>query len=714
MHATDTDTLELIATAAGGIEACVKRELEALGFDGVRVRSPGRIGFRAGLEGIPRANLWLRTSDRVGLVVGAIDAGDFDALFDGVRALDWERWIPADGAFPVRGRSVNSRLASVPACQRTVKKAIVERLRAAHGVVDLPETGATCRVEVALRDDRAVLTLDTTGAGLHKRGYRAAAGPAPLKETLAAAMVQLSFWTADRPFVDPFCGSGTLPIEAALIGRNIAPGLRRTFAAEQWPALPAALWQAERAAAGDAIAPGHPERIIGTDIEPKAVSLARHHAELAGVGDDIHFQVQPFEQLTSKRPYGCLICNPPYGQRFGQSDQVDAAYRAMPEVFRRLKSWSFYILTSVDLEAILGQEADRRRKLYNGRIPCTYYQFHGPRPPRDGGPSEPKSPAFGGLKPNAAHQGQVFANRLGKMARHRRRWPRRGITCYRLYDRDIPEVPLAVDVYDGYVHVAEYQRPHDRTPAEHADWLEMLMAVVAEVLNVPRDNIFLKHRRRQRGSDQYTRVSDRRRIHTVSEGGLRFEVNLSDYLDTGLFLDHRPTRAMVREEAAGKRMLNLFCYTGSFTVAAAAGGAATTTSVDLSATYLDWARRNMALNGFAAGEAHRFIRNDVMAFLADPADGEAYDLAVIDPPTFSNSKRTKDFFDIQRDHVAALVATARLMPPGGVIYFSTNARRFKLDANALSGLDIHDITRRTIPDDFRNPRIHRCWRMVVR
>ncbi|MFW6154309.1 MAG: bifunctional 23S rRNA (guanine(2069)-N(7))-methyltransferase RlmK/23S rRNA (guanine(2445)-N(2))-methyltransferase RlmL [Planctomycetota bacterium] len=711
----DTTPLHLIATAAGGLEACAKRELEALGFDGVGVHSPGRIGFHTPPAGVARANLWLRTADRVLLVVGEVEAGDFDALFDGARALAWDRWIPADGAFPVRGRSVKSRLASAPACQKTVKKAIVERLRAAHGVRDLPETGPTCRVEVALRNDRALLTLDTTGAGLHKRGYRAAAGPAPLKETLAAAMIRLSFWTPDRPLVDPFCGSGTIPIEAALIGRTIAPGLRRTFDAEQWPALPAALWDAERARARAAIAPALPVRIIGTDIEPKAVSLARHHAELAGVADDIHIQAQPFDQLTSKRPYGCVICNPPYGRRFERSGAVDAVYRAMPEVFRRLKTWSFYVLTSVDLEAVLGQEADRRRKLYNGRIACTYYQFHGPRPPREGERREERPPAaaFGGLKAHATHQAEVFANRLRKMARHRRRWPNRGITCYRLYDRDIPEVPLAVDRYEEYVHVAEYERPHDRTPAEHADWLDMLMDVIAEVLEVPREHVFLKHRRRQRGSAQYERVAERGRIVTVHEGGLTFEVNLSDYLDTGLFLDHRLTRARVREEAAGKRMVNLFAYTGAFSVYAAAGGAASTTTVDLSKTYLDWARRNMALNGVSPGPAHRFVQADAMAFLADHAPGDHYDLAVIDPPTFSNSKRTEGVFDVQRDHAPLLAAAARLMPPGGVIYFSTNARRFKLDEPALPGLEIQDITRRTVPDDFRNARVHRCWRMVV-
>ena len=374
--------LQLIATATAGLEACVKRELQALGFADAHVCSPGRLLFTADASGLVRANLWLRTANRVLLRVGSFEARDFDALFDGTRDLPWERWIPADGAFPVRGRSHQSQLSSVPACQRSVKKAIVDRLRRAHKVRDLHETGAACAVEIALRDDVATLTIDTSGDDLHRRGYRAAAGPAPLKETLAAAMIQLSFWDPERPLVDPFCGSGTIPIEAALIGRNIAPGLNRHFAAEDWPAIAPDCWQAERSNARDLIRPGLRHRIIGTDIEPKAISLSSFHAEQAGVADDVHFQHKPFAELTSGRQYGCVICNPPYGHRFDSGPEVTAVYRAMPEVFRKLDTWSFYVLTSVDLEDLTGRQADRRRKLYNGRIECTYYQYYGPRPPK--------------------------------------------------------------------------------------------------------------------------------------------------------------------------------------------------------------------------------------------------------------------------------------------------------------------------------------------
>ncbi|HBO44928.1 MAG TPA: SAM-dependent methyltransferase [Planctomycetaceae bacterium] len=319
-------------------------------------------------------------------------------------------------------------------------------------------------------------------------------------------------------------------------------------------------------------------------------------------------------------------------------------------------------------------------------------------------------PAFGGLSAKAREQAQLFERRLVKRARHLRRWPtRQGITCFRLYERDIPEIPLVVDRYEDCLHIAEFDRPHERTVAEHADWLDLMARTAARVLDVDPKRVFFKRRQRQRGTSQYERVGDQGRTFVVGEGGLRFEVNLSDYVDTGLFLDHRITRSMVRDAAAGKRFLNLFGYTGSFTVYAAAGGAVSTTTVDLSNTYLDWARHNMGLNEFA-GPEHRFVRDDGLSFVESCRD--TFDLAVVDPPTFSNSKRTEQYWDIQRDYSALLRALLSRMSPGGVVYFSTNFRRFKFDPAVLQGATAREISRQTVPPDFRNQRIHRCWRIV--
>lgn len=719
--------LDLVATAAFGLEKIVVRELQALGYEGKIVR-PGRIEFRADLAAICRTNLWLRCADRVLLQLAKFQATDFDALFDTAGELEWEQWIPADAAILVRGRSHKSQLSSVPACQRTVKKAIVERLLARHKVTTLPETGAAVGVEVALLDDEATLCLDTSGDGLAKRGYRTLTGPAQIRETLASALVQLSFWKPERPLIDPFCGTGTIVIEAVQLGRNMAPGRLRSFAAEEWLNFDSQLWQSAREEAADLELPSLPERPLGTDRDAESLKLARYHAEQAGVDADIHFQQREFADLRSPREYGCTIMNPPYGLRIGEEREVEKLYRMLPEVLRRLKTWSHYILTArEDLEKLVGQQADRRRKLYNAQIACTYYQFYGPRPPRRQDPnsapefsappvaSRPKpketKPVFGGLRDEAKRQAEEFANRLRKVDRHLRRWPtRRGITCYRLYERDIPEVPLVVDRYEDALHIAEFERPHERTPAEHADWLDYLVRTAAETLEVPRELAFLKHRARQRGSSQYERVAEQQAIRVVQEGGLKFQVNLSDYLDTGLFLDHRQTRSMVRDLAEGKRFLNLFAYTGSFTVYAAASGASETTTVDLSPTYQDWAAENLRLNGFT-GAQHRFVRSDAMQFLEGLPAGQLYDLVVVDPPTFSNSKRLEEDWDIQRDHITLLRAVIAHTSPGGVIFFSTNSRRFKLDEAALAGVTIREISKQTVPEDFRNKRIHRCWRM---
>jgi 23S rRNA G2069 N7-methylase RlmK/C1962 C5-methylase RlmI len=307
-----------------------------------------------------------------------------------------------------------------------------------------------------------------------------------------------------------------------------------------------------------------------------------------------------------------------------------------------------------------------------------------------------------------ARQAEMLANRVRKNARHLRKWARRqGVTCYRVYDRDIPEVPLAIDIYDGRLHIAEYRRGDERDQS----WLDQMASEVAAVLEVDAAAVYLKRRERQRGTSQYERQGDAGARFTVEEGGHRFWVNLSDYLDTGLFLDHRITRGRVAAEAAGKRFLNLFCYTASFSVYAAAAGAAETVSVDMSNTYLDWAADNFELNQLSL-ERNRLIHADVMAALSESKGG--YELAVVDPPTFSNSKRMERTFDVNRDHVELLRGVARLMVPGGVVYFSTNSRKFRLDSEALPDMDIDDISAATIPEDFRDSKIHRCYRIVVR
>lgn len=759
---------DLIAACAFGLEAIVRRELAALGIEAT-IGESGRVHFRGNLETVAKANLWLRCADRVLIRVAEFPAADFDALFETTKAICWGDWISVDGEFTVTGRSVKSTLTSVPACQRAVKRAIVDAMRRDHSTETLPETGAAYPVDVAILKDIATLTIDTTGRSLHRRGYRSVVTAAPLKETLAAAMVLLSYWRRDRPLIDPFCGSGTILIEAAMIGRNMAPGQSREFRFEQWQDAPREALLKLRTEALQGVLEPVPQRLLGSDTDFRVLRYARENAEAAGVTADVHFETADVRELRSSRRFGCLVTNPPYGMRLGRDWEIEELYASLPNVLRHLPTWSFYFLTSSSgFEKIVGRSADRRRKLYNGRIECTYYQFQGPKPvadavvpydapdtpptrepfdvprpldalehqdvsdaiaethapatelePAELKPAKPARPyihavgtaAFGALPENAQHQADLFATRLRKRAKHfRKMMARRNITCFRLYERDVPEIPLVVDRYENYLHLSEFERPHDRDVAQHAAWLDLMAETAGKALDVPKNHVYLKRRSRQRGNTQHEKVSQTDQKIPVREGGLTFLVNLADYIDTGLFLDHRVTRGMVREQAADKHFLNLFAYTGSFSTYAAAGGAASTTSVDLSQTYLDWAQENLQANGFR-GPEHRFLTMDIGEFIRRHRPGEVYDLVVCDPPTFSNSKRTDQDWNVQTDAVPLLQNVLKLVRPGGVIFFSTNFRRFKFDTESLTATSIHEISKQTVPDEFRNRRIHRCWRI---
>lgn len=374
------DKCELIATAAFGLEAIVAKELRDLGYTN-QMTENGRVTFYGDAEAVCRTNIWLRTADRVLLKAGEFNAATFEELFQQTKALPWQEWLPADAEFPVAGKSIKSKLFSVPDCQAIVKKAIVEKLKQVYKKSWFEETGPKYKIEVGLLKDRATLTIDTSGPGLHKRGYRELTSVAPLRETLAAALVGISKWPADHVLADPFCGSGTIPVEAALQALRIAPGIRRRFISEEWPVIAPRCWQKARQEAQDLVIRDKMLRILGTDTDDKVLSLARHHARKAGVENHIHFQRLPFSQFRSRFDYGYIICNPPYGERLGEVREAEVIYRAMGSVFRQLPNWSFFVISShKDFEKLFGRQADKKRKLYNGRIECTYYQYFGPQP----------------------------------------------------------------------------------------------------------------------------------------------------------------------------------------------------------------------------------------------------------------------------------------------------------------------------------------------
>mgnify|MGYP000636900940 FL=1 len=374
--------INLIATAAFGLEAVVARELHDLGYADTECRN-GEVRFTGTLEDIARTNLWLRCSDRVLVEIGRFEARTFDELFEGTKALPWEDWIGERDAFPVKGKAVRSTLMSVPDCQSIVKKAVVERLKLRYKKDWFPETGPAHPIEVAVTKDEARLTLDTSGWGLHKRGYRPGAGEAPLRETLAASLVSLSFYRGDRPFVDPFCGSGTILIEAALLGTHTAPGLTRGFVSEQWDVFPHGMWKKIREQAASQKKNSLPYGLVGYDTDEKVLKTARQNADAAGVGHLIDFHRQDIREFGSGKQYGCMITNPPYGERMGEIKEAEALYRTLGRVTRDLNTWSIYVITaSRSFERLYGKKADRKRKLYNGRIRVDYYQYQGPRPPK--------------------------------------------------------------------------------------------------------------------------------------------------------------------------------------------------------------------------------------------------------------------------------------------------------------------------------------------
>lgn len=374
--------LELIATATFGLEALVADELRKLGYGQTQVEN-GKVTFFGDELAICRTNLWLRTAARVRVKVGEFQATTFDELFEKTKALPWAHFLPKNAEFPVEGRSVQSTLFSVSDCQAIVKKAVVESLRQEYNLEWFPEDGPLMKIEVALLKDTATLTIDTTGPGLHQRGYRALATGAPLKETLAAALVILARWYPDIAFIDPFCGSGTIPIEAALLGQNMAPGFKRDFASSNWPWISQGFWDQAREEAQDLVNHTKPDYLIGTDIDERALRIARHNAEAAGVADSIHFQRQEVKEISSSKKYGKLVTNPPYGERLGDEQEIRQLYQELAQLKKDLDTWSFYILTSYPhLERTMGGKANKRRKLYNGNIETQYYQYYGPRPPR--------------------------------------------------------------------------------------------------------------------------------------------------------------------------------------------------------------------------------------------------------------------------------------------------------------------------------------------
>lgn len=704
---------DYFATCPKGVESLLADELRALGAQGVRETRAG-VAFAGALATAYRACLWSRLASRILLPLAALPAPTPEALYAAVQSLAWPEHLAPEGTLAVDLSTSASAITHAHFGALKVKDAIVDQFRAAFGTRPSIDTERPdLRVNVYLHRDLATISIDLSGESLHRRGYRREGGAAPLKENLAAAILLRAQWDAlaktGAPLVDPMCGSGTLLIEGALLAGDIAPGLLRPyFGFSGWRGHDAALWTAllEEARARRAAGLTRMPPIYGYDRDAGAVRAAKENIARAGLTQQITVQTRAIGdcQAQSGERMGLAVVNPPYGERLGEAQELVALYAQLADSFKRcLPGWRAAVLTgNPELGKHMGLRAHRLHTLYNGAVECKLLHFE----------IEPKW--FVTERPFVPGPGaEMFANRLQKNLKHLGRWAaREGVECYRVYDADMPEYNLAIDLYQGeqrFAHVQEYEPPASVEARAAQRRLKEALAMIPRVLDVAEDAMFLKVRRRQTGRRQYEKLAQTGVFHEVHEGGHRFLVNFTDYLDTGLFLDHRKTRALIGELARGRRFLNLFAYTGTATVYAARAGAAGTTTVDMSHTYLDWARRNLALNGVRVGREHELVQADALVWLKE-RHRQRYDLVFLDPPTFSRSKRMQDDFDVQRDHVALLRDALALLAPGGILLFSTNNRRFKLDRAAFGDVQVEDITRRTIPKDFeRNSKIHQCF-----
>jgi 23S rRNA (guanine2445-N2)-methyltransferase / 23S rRNA (guanine2069-N7)-methyltransferase len=728
-----TITTRFFATAPLGIELLLAQELRELGIPEVAEARAG-VSFGGGLSAAYTACLWSRLANRVLMPIAQFPAATGEELYGGVRLVDWGLHMEPESTLAVDFAASRSAITHTLFGAQKVKDAIVDHFRNESGTrpsVDLARPDL--RVNVYLDRDQATLSIDLSGDSLHKRGYRLEGGKAPLKENLAAAILLRAGWpavaAAGGQLIDPMCGSGTLPIEAALMAADFAPGLLRSwFGFLGWRGHDANLWL-ERLAEADRRSEVGLKRlplIVGYDVDRRAVHTALGNVDRAGLRGLVHIERKSVEEVRPRQESGLLVVNPPYGERLGDEQTLVPLYMALGETMREhFKGWRASVFTgNPELAFKVGIRASKQYALYNGALECKLFNFevadgrfftpHEGEPPTEAERHRRQLFRKARSVDLASGGAEMFANRLRKNLKNLGRWARQSETsCYRLYDADLPEYAVAVDLYQGeklWVHVQEYEAPMTVDPVKAETRLIETLAGIPAVLEIPPEQVFLKVRRRQKGSAQYEKQSETGHFHTVEEGGLSFQVNFEDYLDTGLFLDHRLTRSLIRERAKGRSFLNLFAYTGTATVYAASGGASSTTTVDMSRTYLDWAARNLALNGFR-GDRHELIQADCIEWLQDAVESNwRYDLIFLDPPTFSTSKRMKYTLDIQRDHVDLIRDCLELLTPDGVLVFSTNHRKFRLDGAALADCKVEDITRQTLPKDFeRNPRIHYGW-----
>jgi 23S rRNA (guanine2445-N2)-methyltransferase / 23S rRNA (guanine2069-N7)-methyltransferase len=727
-----SSTLRFVATVPRGFADLLALELTALGLANVRESGSGVI-FEGPLAAGYRACLESRLASRVLLEVGRAPVVTTEEFYQFANSIDWSLHISPTGSLSCEFTGNHPTINNTHFGALKLKDAICDRLRAMTGQrPDVETQRPDVRVHAHAQRGEISLLIDLAGESLSRRGYRLSGGEAPLRENLAAGILMRAQWpriaAAGGEFLDPMCGSGTFVIEAAWMATNTAPGLLRDFWGFQgWRGHDSALWAELVAEAKARVVEQLPNFVRGADQHRGAIATAQANARRAGIGRDVVFEHCDIStllprQVATESAAGLLCVNPPYGQRIpGTNDAADAHKAIGVALSGPFAAWDAIVLTGEPvLGQLLGIDAARVHTVWNGAIECRLLRF-------SAGERKQRRTARGIVIDDAevaqSNGAQMFANRLRKNLQRLGKQARKAdVSCWRIYDADMPEYALAIDLYTGvgpdadrrWLHVQEYAAPATVDADAARRRREEALSVLPEVTGIAFDDIRLRTRRKQKDGGQYGKLNKREEFHVVEEYGRQLRINLDDYLDTGLFLDHRLTRRKLGELAQGKRFLNLFCYTGVATVHAVAGGAVGSLSVDLSRTYLDWAEANLALNGLT-GPQHRFLQADCLRWLADQPSGASFDLIFLDPPTFSNSARMQDVLDTQRDHVGLVENCMRMLGPDGRLIFSTNAQKFALDPVLAERFRVADWSAATLPFDFADhPRIHRCFELCHR
>jgi len=702
--------LEFWALTSKGVEELLADEIRQQGGEVLKV-TMGVVRFKAELRTGYQLCLWSRLTTRILRLIQSEPVTADSDIYQIAQKIDWPQQMSLRNTLAVDCVGKHPKIDNTQFGAIRLKDAIVDQFREETGHrPDVDRMDPDVRFQVRLDKNHFHFLQDFSGPSLHQRGYRAGQGEAPLKEHLAAALIKRSGWQVEQALFDPFCGSGTIVLEAALIALNKAPGLsREKFAFEGWPGHRDAIWQQlkQDAKAAQRVLPAAVQ-FWGSDFDERNLAKAKQNAARAGVAAYVQFDYADATAL--KAPVtnvpGVIVTNPPYGERLGDLPSLIPLYSKFSLALKQhYQGWRLAIITSnTDLLRALRLSKSKSYKFTNGPLDCDFTLFD----------LTEKQVAVSSDAPALFYsESSSFGNRLAKNVKQLQKWAKKeGLSCYRLYDADIPEYNVAVDWYDGEVVVHEYAAPATVDEQVSQKRLFDVVNQVPQVLGISSDKMILKVREKQKGTSQYQALNKAGQYKEVNEYGAKFLVNLRDYLDTGLFLDHRITRRMIQQQANGKTVLNLFAYTGSASVHAAIGGAASVTTVDMSNTYLDWAKRNFTINGLT-GKQYQFEQADCLQWLSRCR--AQFDLIFVDPPTFSNSKRMQDSWDVQRDHVNLLNMLTPRLAPGGKVIFSNNKRRFKIDTRALNdaGWQVKDISAATLPEDYkRNPNIHVCFELT--